>query len=86
MKAAPPEFFAALQRLVNEHDVTAYVVVAVIPDGSGSLAVGSVAGSKLRDDAEATPRVYASMGEMVDRALVKLGLPNAGNGGGALLN
>lgn len=79
MKAAPPEFFAALQRLVNEHDVTAYMVVAVVPDGEGNLAVGSVAGSKLREDADATPKVYASMHEMADRALVKLALPNGGN-------
>lgn len=70
-----PKFFQEVHRLAQPHDVVAYVVVGVVRvDDKLTIATG--AGSRMRDDHEATAGVYASMAAAFATALGTLTEPD----------
>ena len=75
-KDTRPKFFRDVHALAQPHDVVAYVVVGVIR-GEGGLIIATGAGSRMRDEHEATAGVYSSMETAFEQAMASLVEPDS---------
>lgn len=69
-----PQFFRDVHELAMAHDVIAYVLVGAI-HRDGSISIASGAGSRLDDEAEATPRIYLMIQKSFEQAMVSIAEP-----------